>query len=239
MDETQYCLKEVDLDLLEDSYSNYNYRSVVSIEEELSSHGIECRATEFCFGSADSNSRQYIPFRPDFAFKLICSNLVLARSRETRAQKALENERKRIHSKNKLCVFLVVCCIVSLIGVGYLYYSREDAYDDYAVLYGQAKDLQEELAEVSSDLSGEIAMRQVSENKLRKSENKLADVQRKLSLIENEYDFFHDHAVIVTANAGKKYHHYSCDHIAGRDFYIYNTELAKYKGYEPCADCFD
>lgn len=63
-------------------------------------------------------------------------------------------------------------------------------------------------------------------------------LSREYEAILPEYNFFHNGAVIVTATAGEKYHHYDCGHISGRDIYIYNIELAKAKGYTPCADCW-
>ena len=56
--------------------------------------------------------------------------------------------------------------------------------------------------------------------------------------IEDEYQFYHEYAVIVTTT-GKKYHRYNCYHIEDRNFYIYNIENAKVKGYTPCLDCYD
>ena len=56
--------------------------------------------------------------------------------------------------------------------------------------------------------------------------------------IEDEYDFFHDYAVITTSS-GKRYHRYGCYHIRNRSFYIYNIENAEAKGYTPCLDCYD
>ena len=56
--------------------------------------------------------------------------------------------------------------------------------------------------------------------------------------VEDEYQFFHEYAVIVTTT-GKKYHRYDCYHINNRRFYIYNIENAKAQGYTPCLDCYD
>ena len=55
--------------------------------------------------------------------------------------------------------------------------------------------------------------------------------------IKDEYEFFHEHAVITTTT-GKKYHRYDCYHIRNRSFYIYNIENAESKGYTPCRDCY-
>ena len=58
-----------------------------------------------------------------------------------------------------------------------------------------------------------------------------------LDEIGEEHEFFHDYAVIVT-ETGDKYHRYGCQHVYGREAYIYNTELAEAKGYTACLDCY-
>jgi len=59
-----------------------------------------------------------------------------------------------------------------------------------------------------------------------------------LSAYYKELRFFRNGACIVTEE-GYRYHHYGCYHIAGREYWIYNTELAEYKGYSPCLDCWE
>ena len=59
-----------------------------------------------------------------------------------------------------------------------------------------------------------------------------------LSAYYDELCFFRNGACIVTEE-GYRYHHYGCHHIAGREYWIYNTELAEYKGYSPCIDCWE
>lgn len=59
-----------------------------------------------------------------------------------------------------------------------------------------------------------------------------------LSAYYDELRFFRNGACIVTEE-GYRYHHYGCHHIAGREYWIYNTELAEYKGYSPCIDCWE
>ena len=55
--------------------------------------------------------------------------------------------------------------------------------------------------------------------------------------IKDEYQFFHDYAVITTST-GKRYHRYNCYHISNRRFCIYNISTAESKGYTPCLDCY-
>ena len=59
-----------------------------------------------------------------------------------------------------------------------------------------------------------------------------------VSAYSGEFCFFRNYACIVTEK-GSRYHHYGCYHILGRESYIYNIELAEYKGYTPCLDCWD
>ena len=59
---------------------------------------------------------------------------------------------------------------------------------------------------------------------------------KKLEAIEPEYNFYHQYAVICTTE-GKRYHHYGCGHLEGRNFYIYNIDNAIGQGYTPCLDC--
>lgn len=82
-----------------------------------------------------------------------------------------------------------------------------------------------------------------TKTELQKSENNYLQVkidkdriQSRLDSIYDEYDFYHEYAVIVTAEGGK-YHRYGCSHIEGREFWIYNIDAAESKGYEPCRDC--
>lgn len=52
-----------------------------------------------------------------------------------------------------------------------------------------------------------------------------------------ELEFYRSNAVFVTVS-GEKYHCYGCHHLTGHRYFIYNIELAKEMGYEPCSDCW-
>ena len=54
----------------------------------------------------------------------------------------------------------------------------------------------------------------------------------------DEFYFFHEYAVIVMEGASDYYHSYDCpdlDHSS--NFWIYNTEYAKYLNIKPCPKC--
>lgn len=85
--------------------------------------------------------------------------------------------------------------------------------------------LQEELEdlEVRYDARGEI----------------LEDVREDRSEMMEENNFYRRHACIVT-ESGEKYHRYGCQYLSDiTSFWIYNTEAAESKGYEPCSNCYD
>lgn len=82
-------------------------------------------------------------------------------------------------------------------------------------------------------------------NEIVEYEDKTAHLQERLGILEDIYDerndawrFYTNYAVIVTTT-GRKYHHYGCPHLDGRDFYIFNIDNAEYQGYTPCLDCWD
>lgn len=54
--------------------------------------------------------------------------------------------------------------------------------------------------------------------------------------IEDEYNFYHKNAVVVTST-GSKYHKFSCSHVANRQILIYDIATALVEGYTPCYDC--
>ena len=58
-----------------------------------------------------------------------------------------------------------------------------------------------------------------------------------LNSAENDLIYLSTNAVFVTTT-GSKYHRYDCHYLDGSYFWIYNIELAKYKGYKPCSECW-
>lgn len=53
-----------------------------------------------------------------------------------------------------------------------------------------------------------------------------------------ELSFYRNNAVLVTLG-GERYHHWGCYHLNGRQYLIYNIELAEIRGYTPCLDCWE
>lgn len=54
----------------------------------------------------------------------------------------------------------------------------------------------------------------------------------------DELTFYRDNAVLITLG-GEKYHRWDCSHVSGRSYLIYNVELAEFRGYTPCLDCWE
>lgn len=64
-----------------------------------------------------------------------------------------------------------------------------------------------------------------------------ASLISELNSAENDLIYLSTNAVFVTTT-GSKYHRYDCHYLDGSNFWIYNVELAEYKGYEPCSQCW-
>lgn len=126
----------------------------------------------------------------------------------------------------QLAIFILVCATVLLAlrcgsasaEVDGLQAQLEEQYRDrYEEGYADAESTAYESGYADGDAAGRSAV---------------------LSTYYNELRFFRNGACIVTEE-GYRYHHYGCYHIAGREYWIYNTELAEYKGYSPCIDCWE
>lgn len=63
-------------------------------------------------------------------------------------------------------------------------------------------------------------------------------LKKEKEVLFDAYLFYRFNSAIVT-RTGSKYHRFDCHYVEGREFYIYNTELAEAKGYEPCSYCWD
>lgn len=55
----------------------------------------------------------------------------------------------------------------------------------------------------------------------------------------DELLFWHEHAVIVSNNATKKYHNYGCEDLMLNSFWIYNVQAAEGEGYTMCKKCYE
>ena len=90
-------------------------------------------------------------------------------------------------------------------------------------------ELQNQIYELDSEMSR-------LEKQYSMVKNARDNVIKTRDLMKEELDFWQNHAVIVT-EYGEKYHTFGCQYIKGSSFWIYNSEAAKSKGYEPCSVC--
>ena len=124
----------------------------------------------------------------------------------------VQAEKKSTPSRSFIICILVVC--VSLCTNAYLAY--------------QCSALKTEVSDK------EFLLTQAEYRERRKLEE-IKRYQNNLGAISDEYNFYHDGAVIVT-ESGSRYHTYDCYHW-NYPIWIYNVEAAKSKGYTPCKDC--
>lgn len=95
--------------------------------------------------------------------------------------------------------------------------------------YNKNIDLQNRIYELDSEMSR-------LEKQYSMVKNTRDNVIKTRDLMKEELDFWQNHAVIVT-EYGEKYHTFGCQYIKGSSFWIYNSEAAKSRGYEPCSVC--
>ena len=136
-------------------------------------------------------------------------------------------------------VFAIIACVVVVAAFLWSISSLNEARDENESLKNEI-DLLERNAEHSANL---VAVRDDRIKELSEKLDELRSVDRenlilkiRIDAMSEELEFWRDSAVIVTL-AGEKYHTYDCYHIDGRRYFIYNIELAKTKGYQPCLDC--
>lgn len=116
---------------------------------------------------------------------------------------------RKYQKSSKVSKIIIVCFLLISCVISYLYINETNKTKDYDELQARFHNIYE------------------SNQNLRS----------KLSNMEDEYEFYHNYAVIVT-ESGTKYHRYGCYHIENKSFYIYNIENAKSHGYTACKDCF-
>lgn len=135
----------------------------------------------------------------------------------------LDNERAALHhlrrkAKRRTSVISILCVIFAVL---------------FLIAYSSYQSVTDEITDLKNDKSGLAAeVQRLTKSKELATQNLLEYKER----VDDEYNFFHKHAVITTT-AGKKYHEYGCYHIRNRDIYIFNVETAVARGYEPCKDC--
>ena len=128
-------------------------------------------------------------------------------------------------SKGLLLVVIALLCASTLYFA--FEYEGEKQYSEKSEIEEQKLNQQiDELKGQNTSLTDENSELEETNDNLRAEDERNSE----------ELEFWQESAVIVTTD-GKKYHHYGCGHIEGRDYYIYNIEKAEAMGYTPCLDC--
>lgn len=130
-------------------------------------------------------------------------------------------------------ILLSLCCaalVIALITVSVLWQRQASA--DSSTISNLNAQLEESVSKLQATQSRLAIAQRSSEARLDLWEA----AQSELDEIKPEYDFYHDHACVVT-DSGEKYHRYGCGSLNLDLFWIYNIEYARYLGYEPCSHC--
>ena len=121
---------------------------------------------------------------------------------------------------------LLIMLIAALFAAAYAYQVQRDELKEAKEQVETLTSEKAQLVSEKDDLNSRISYLEDSNDRI------TTDALRDAA----ELDFWQQYAVIVTEE-GKKYHHYGCGHIEGRDFYILNIDEAEAEGYTPCLDC--
>lgn len=149
----------------------------------------------------------------------------------------LDKERAMLHdlrrkTKRRITFTSTLCVIFAALSL-LAYSSYQSANSSLQSANSSLQSAREEIADLKADKADLIAeVRELTESK-ENANRKLIEYKER---VDDEYNFFHERAVIVTTE-GEKYHEYGCYHIRNRRFLIFNTENAIHKGYTPCLDC--
>ncbi len=134
-----------------------------------------------------------------------------ARSAQPSPAEPSAPQKKKLSTFNIACIAALVLCVLV---IAELYQQNSALYQKNVDLTEDANRWHDKYMEKTKDC-----------NKVRSEYNE----------IYGEYNFFHNHAVIVT-ESGSRYHTYDCYHW-DYPIWIYNYKAATSRGYTPCKDC--
>lgn len=120
-------------------------------------------------------------------------------------------QKKKLSTFNIACIAALVLCVLVI-----------------AELYQQNSALYQKNADLTEDASR-------WHDKYMEKTKDCNEIRAEYNEIYEEYNFFHNRAVIVT-ESGSRYHIYDCYHW-DYPIWIYNYEAAASRGYTPCMDC--
>lgn len=141
----------------------------------------------------------------------------------------------RILRRSSRSVWALAACAVCLLSVVFSIWSWWSAKNEYRAMAEEAQALYEsQIPAIRSAAYDDGYADGVMEGK-----SSDASIQRRLVNLRDaaELEFYRSNAVFVTVS-GEKYHCYGCHHLTGHRYFIYNIDLAKEMGYEPCSDCW-
>lgn len=130
-------------------------------------------------------------------------------------------------------IALSIICALFAIGCSILWWSTRQSITE---LQSEKELLSTENNDIKLELRKNEAKIKDYELDIQTLEDENTKLANRLEEVIDEYYFYHHGAVIVT-EFGSKYHTYECQYVQGKNYWIYNVELAVYEGYSPCSVC--
>jgi len=165
-----------------------------------------------CADNMDDYMRNYCLYIDGDEYKRKFDNGEISDEEEAKINRLFGGKNPGYIRTRTFVIVIVIILAVVCIGGWYVYRTYESKLDETKKL------LQTETDNYMETLS---------------EKNTILNEKQKM---QEELNFWDSYAVICTKE-GKKYHHYGCGHLEGRNFYIYNIDNAIGQGYTPCLDC--
>ena len=189
------------------------------IVEELSVQGINVYEQKYSVNVRDGSVKQNSRISPK-AFTKVCVMLMDERREKNLTKNNVRELAKRLRLRN-IAIIVVVC---ALLGVCFLAWS----------FHSKNADLRASVNTLESSV-------RAKDSKIKSLEDEVTDgilATARLNSIEDEYEFFHKHAVVISDTSKKTYHRHGCDRINNDNFAIVNMDAAIRYDYEACSYCF-
>lgn len=160
-----------------------------------------------------------------------------------------KNEKQSSGINKAILMFLLIATIIVLaVFCVFQYMQIDDLQSEKGKLDNEIVSLKsnnEDLTKHNNDLQTQNKSLQ-TENENLKTKNK--NLQSEIDSLEERYDdywdksfklwFYEEYVVVVADDGTNKYHKYGCEDFDG-DFWAFNVEAAKGKGYKACKKCID
>ena len=140
---------------------------------------------------------------------------------------------------NKSTLALIVAFMIAGGSLTFTLYNssyKSEKIEEYKTLLQSTEDDLEKYKTISEDTKKQVSsLTETNQKQADEIKTKAATIAR----LQERCKFYDENvAIVVSERKDAKYHTYDCHFVRdSNEFWLYNTELAKTKGHEPCKVC--